>query len=151
MKKNLLSRFFAPLVAIGALTAANTQGQVLLEENFTFTGPLSSNGWTAISAAGTNAITAAAPGLTYPNLPSSGIGNAASVHFALAMPSVTMASVIPVNAPQGRHPYRVAGNYFEDDIIVEPFAVRDGALLAPAGPGLGIEIDEAKLERYRVR
>ena len=79
MKNKSLSRFLAPLIALGALTAASTQAQVLLEENFTFTGLLTANGWTAVSAGGTNAISAAAPGLTYPNLPSSGVGNAASL------------------------------------------------------------------------
>ena len=81
----------------------------------------------------------------------SGIGNAANIQFALAMPAVTMAAVIPVSAPQGRNPHRVAGNYFEDDIVAEPFAVRSGALLPLIAPGLGIEVDEARLERYRVR
>jgi hypothetical protein len=79
MKIRLLSRLLAPLAVIGALTAANTQAQVLLEENFTFTGLLTANGWTAVSGTNSNAITAAAPGLTYPNLPSSGAGNAASL------------------------------------------------------------------------
>jgi muconate cycloisomerase len=80
----------------------------------------------------------------------SGIGNAANIHLALAMPSITLAAVIPVSAPRGRHTHRVAGNYFEDDIIVEPFAVKNGALLPLQGPGLGIEVDEDKLARYRV-
>jgi L-alanine-DL-glutamate epimerase-like enolase superfamily enzyme len=30
------------------------------------------------------------------------------------------------------------------------FTIRDGELLAPEGPGLGLEIDEAALEKYRV-
>jgi muconate cycloisomerase len=81
----------------------------------------------------------------------SGIGNAANLHFALAMPSVTMAAVIPVSAPRGTHPWKVAGNYFEDDIVAEPFAVRDGALLPLSRPGLGIDVDEDKLERFRER
>lgn len=80
----------------------------------------------------------------------SGIGNAANVHLALAMPAITLAAVIPVSAPRGRNPHRVAGNYFEDDIIEEPFAVQDGALLPLSGPGLGIAVDEEKLARYRV-
>jgi muconate cycloisomerase len=79
----------------------------------------------------------------------SSIGNAANVHFALAMPSVTLPAVIPVNAPSGRHPYAVAGNYYADDICEAPFQVRDGALLPLDGPGLGIIIDEAKVERFR--
>lgn len=69
----------AACTALGVTFATPAFAQVLLEENFTFVGPLSSNGWTAVNAPGTNVITAAAPGLTYPNLPSSGVGNAASL------------------------------------------------------------------------
>ena len=79
----------------------------------------------------------------------SGIGNAANVHFALATPSVQLASVIPVSAPAGSHPYRIGGRYYEDDVVREPFAVRDGAILRLDRPGLGVEIDERKLERFR--
>ncbi len=79
MKINILFRFLALLVALNSLAASTTQAQVLLQENFTFTGPLTSNGWTAVSGTGSNASSAAAPGLTYSNLPSSGVGNAASL------------------------------------------------------------------------
>lgn len=80
----------------------------------------------------------------------SAIGNAANVHFALAHAAVSLASVIPISAPSGRHPYAVAGRYYEDDVIREPFAVDGGALLPLDAPGLGIEVDEAKLARFRV-
>jgi muconate cycloisomerase len=80
----------------------------------------------------------------------SAIGNAANTHFVLAQPAVTLASVIPISAPAGAHPYSVAGRYYEDDVISEPFAVRDGAILPLDRPGLGIEIDEARLARYRI-
>ena len=79
----------------------------------------------------------------------SAIGNAANIHFALAMPSVRLASVIPISAPAGQHPFRVGGRYYEDDIAGAPFAVRDGALLPLERPGLGIDIDERKLDQFR--
>jgi L-alanine-DL-glutamate epimerase-like enolase superfamily enzyme len=79
----------------------------------------------------------------------SAVGNAANLHFALAMPAVTLASVIPVNAPAGRHPCKIAGNYYTDDIIASPMAVQDGYILPPEGPGLGIEIDEDRIARFR--
>jgi muconate cycloisomerase len=79
----------------------------------------------------------------------SGIGNAANLHFALATRSLTLPSVIPVSAPAGRHPCRVAGNYYLDDVIAEPFEFRDGCLLPLERPGLGIEVEAAKLEKYR--
>jgi muconate cycloisomerase len=80
----------------------------------------------------------------------SGIGNAANVHFALATPAVTLASVIPVSAPAGFQPFQVGGAYYEDDIVTEPFKAEGGALLPLDGPGLGVELDEEKLERFRV-
>jgi muconate cycloisomerase len=40
---------------------------------------------------------------------------------------------------------------YEEDLLVEPLEVRDGAVRAPDRPGLGVELDEAKLARYRVR
>jgi muconate cycloisomerase len=79
----------------------------------------------------------------------SGIGNAANLHFALATRSLTLPSVIPVSAPAGRHPCRVAGNYYLDDVIAEPFEFRDGCLLPLERPGLGIEVELTKLEKYR--
>lgn len=80
----------------------------------------------------------------------SGIGNAANVHFALATPAVVLASVIPVSAPAGFQPFQVGGAYYADDIIREPFKAENGALLPLDGPGLGVELDEEKLERFRV-
>jgi muconate cycloisomerase len=44
----------------------------------------------------------------------------------------------------------MAGVYYTDDLIVEPFHFVDGAVMAPVGPGLGIEVDRAKIDRYRV-
>jgi L-alanine-DL-glutamate epimerase-like enolase superfamily enzyme len=37
-----------------------------------------------------------------------------------------------------------------DDLLAEPIVIRDGRLVPPAAPGLGIEIDEEKLAHYRL-
>jgi len=37
-----------------------------------------------------------------------------------------------------------------DDIITQPFQFEDGKLRVPEGPGLGVEVDEHKLEKYKV-
>ncbi len=79
----------------------------------------------------------------------SAIGNAANVHFALAMPAVTLPAVIPISAPAGTHPCKVAGRYYEDDVIDVPFAVKNGAMLPLDAPGLGIAVNEAKLASFR--
>lgn len=39
---------------------------------------------------------------------------------------------------------------YEEDLLVEPLQVRDGAVRAPDKPGLGVELDNAKLARYRI-
>lgn len=80
----------------------------------------------------------------------SAIGNAANLAFALAMPAVDLGCVIPISAPAGTHPCRIGGHYYEDDIATEPFPIRDGALLPLTGPGLGIDIDETRLKRFRL-
>jgi hypothetical protein len=72
------SLFMCVLVCASVVSPASAQ--VLLTQNFEFTGPLTINGWTAFSGAGVNPMQAAAPGLTYPNLPSSGVGNAVTVN-----------------------------------------------------------------------
>ena len=64
---------------------------------------------------------------------------------------MTLPSVIPVSAPAGRHPNRVAGNYYTDDVIAEPFTFKDGCLLPLDRPGLGIDVVAEKLEKYRER
>lgn len=37
-----------------------------------------------------------------------------------------------------------------DDLITEPLAIADGHVRVPEGPGLGVTLDEAAVERYRV-
>jgi muconate cycloisomerase len=79
----------------------------------------------------------------------SAIGNAANVHFALATPSVTLASVIPISAPAGAG-CAIAGRYYEDDLVAAPFPFAEGSVRPPPGPGLGIELDEDRLNAFRI-
>jgi len=37
-----------------------------------------------------------------------------------------------------------------DDILAEPIKFEEGSLAVPEGPGLGVEVDESKLEKYSV-
>ena len=41
-------------------------------------------------------------------------------------------------------------NNYSDDLLVEPLTVQGGYLQVPAGPGLGVEVDEAAIARYRM-
>jgi len=80
----------------------------------------------------------------------SAIGNAANLHFAVSTPAVTLPCVIPVTAPGPALNGAVAGRYYTDDLVSEGFAFRDGVLYPPEGPGLGLVIDEDRLDAYRV-
>jgi len=40
--------------------------------------------------------------------------------------------------------------YAEDDILTEPFPVRNGRVHVPKGEGLGVQVDPEKLEKYAV-
>lgn len=79
-----------------------------------------------------------------------GIGNAANLQLALASPAELLPCVIPINAPAGQQTNTTAGRYFEDDVVRAPFRYADGELLPLEGPGLGIEVDVEKVERYCV-
>jgi muconate cycloisomerase len=80
----------------------------------------------------------------------SGIGNAANLHLGASLKNATLPSVCPVSRPAGAVGPAIAGCYYRDDLITEPFRYEAGAVLVPDGPGLGIEVDTEKLERYAV-
>ncbi len=79
-----------------------------------------------------------------------GVGNAANLHLAASCPAVRHACVVPVTGVDTAKPTRVAGRFYLDDVIREPFGYADGHLHVPEGPGLGITLDESKLAKYRV-
>ena len=79
-----------------------------------------------------------------------GVGNAANLHLAAALEGTVLPGVVTVNTLAGREQTKVGGVFYTDDIITEPFEYADGHLKVPEGPGLGVEIDPKKLEKYRV-
>ena len=56
--------------------------------------------------------------------------------------------MLPVSRPKGAPGPDIAGNYYRDDIITEAFRFEAGHVYRPNGPGLGIEVDEEKIEAY---
>jgi muconate cycloisomerase len=78
-----------------------------------------------------------------------GVGNAANLHLACSTACVTEACVLPITTVAGREQTRLAGQFYTDDIITEPFGLVDGCLEVPDRPGLGIELDPAKVDKYR--
>lgn len=79
-----------------------------------------------------------------------GIGNAANLQLAAAAPEITLAGTIPVTSTAETERTKIAGRKYMDDIIRTPFEYKDGHLVVPNGPGLGIEVDEEKLRKYAV-
>ena len=71
-----------------------------------------------------------------------GVGSAAMVHLAMATASI-----------DAEHfPCDIAGPmFYEDDIVKEPLPISPGKAMPNEKPGLGVELDDAKLERYRVK
>ncbi len=72
------------------------------------------------------------------SMPELGIGTAAQAHLAFAMRNIGYAS--DVNGFV----------YHSDDIINETLRIEEGYLYPPSGPGLGVSLDEEKLQRYRI-
>ncbi len=79
-----------------------------------------------------------------------GVGNLANLQLAAAAEPVTLSCVVPVSMPAEHRKGRIGGVYYTDDLICAPLAHVDGAVPVPDGPGMGVDIDEAKIERYRV-
>jgi len=67
-----------------------------------------------------------------------GIAEASYAHVCAASKAVTLTSDICGQS------LRV------DDLITEPLAIADGHVRVPEGPGLGVTLDEAAVEKYRV-
>jgi muconate cycloisomerase len=80
-----------------------------------------------------------------------GIGNAANLHLAASTAVASLACVVPVSTPMGKGKKGIAGIYYTDDLIAEPFEYADGEIIVPDKPGLGVELDEEKLARYRLK
>jgi len=60
---------------------------------------------------------------------------AALLHLAVALPAVDWG-------------VGFSSQYLVDDILKTPLSFTGGHVSVPAGPGLGIEVDEAKVRRY---
>ena len=74
-----------------------------------------------------------------PHCFSTGVLVTASLHFAAALDEPTYSE------------YSVASSPFVSRILTRPFALADGRLPVPTGPGLGIELDDELVESLRVQ
>jgi muconate cycloisomerase len=67
----------------------------------------------------------------------SSLGAAATVHLACAVDNIDWG-------------VSLTHFYLAEDVVRAPLAIRDGLVVLPARPGLGVEIDEAAVARLRV-
>ena len=79
-----------------------------------------------------------------------GIGVAADLHLAASSPEIVLPGTIPITSTAETVVTEVACHKYLDDIIKVPFRYEKGLLYVPDGPGLGIEVDEAKIAKYRI-
>jgi muconate cycloisomerase len=80
-----------------------------------------------------------------------GVGNLANIHLAAAAPAATLSCVVPVSTPAEALNGQIGGIYYRDDLIVAPMKLVEGGIEVPTAPGMGIDVDLAKIEKYRVR
>ena len=67
-----------------------------------------------------------------------GIAHAAGAHLMAALPDLHLGCE-----------FYMSTYYLREDILAEPFPVRDGMVHVPDGPGLGVAVDPDRLARYR--
>jgi muconate cycloisomerase len=67
----------------------------------------------------------------------SSIGTAAAVHLACAVPNVDWG-------------VSLTNFYLAEDVVRKPIALRAGYVALPEGPGLGVDVDESAVARFRV-
>jgi len=73
------------------------------------------------------------------------IGLAAGVHFLASLPAYPHSDNIPKPALLE---YDLGANPLRTELLTRPITVEDGFVAVPAGPGLGIEVDEDALQRF---
>lgn len=79
-----------------------------------------------------------------------GVGNLANVHLAASCPAVVLSNVVPVSTPASHQAGQIGGIYYRDDLIKAPLRIIDGVIEVPAGPGMGVDVDQAKIDQYRI-
>jgi muconate cycloisomerase len=71
-----------------------------------------------------------------------GVGSAAMIHLALSAPSIDAET----------YPCDIIGPlFYEDDVLSTPLPIVGGSARTHDQPGLGVELDEEKVEIYRVQ
>jgi muconate cycloisomerase len=70
-----------------------------------------------------------------------GVASAAMIHLGISTPGIT----------PDQYPCDIIGPlFYTDEILTEPLPLKDGKALPLDRPGLGVELDDDKIKRYRV-
>ena len=86
---------------------------------------------------GRDALAAALNNPFWLQLARTGLTTALAAHLGAVLPLAQWLAVTCLNS-------------YEDDLLAAPLTIQGGHLRVPEGPGLGIEIDEAAVARYRM-
>lgn len=70
---------------------------------------------------------------------SSAINTAASIHLALVATNASIFEMKPIENPM------------QHELVTKPFAHVDGWIYAPEGPGLGVDVIEATVQKYNLK
>lgn len=76
------------------------------------------------------------------------IGLAAALHFMASRPPMPHSDHVPYPPLLE---YDRSDNPLRDQLLATPIVYEHGAVRVPTGPGLGVELDMAAVERYRIR
>lgn len=68
-----------------------------------------------------------------------GVAHLAGTHLMAVIPDLTLGCE-----------FYMASYYLQEDILLSPFPVKEGKVVVPETPGLGIDVDPDRLARYRV-
>lgn len=80
-----------------------------------------------------------------------GIGTAANLHFVASTPEITLACGLSVPYPgDGARKSRLSCSKYRDNLEKNPPKFKNGYLIVPKEPGLGIELDTKKIQKYRL-
>ena len=70
---------------------------------------------------------------------SCGVGLAATLHLMAAMPETQLLEFDPT------------GTAIYEELFTEPLACEKGSVRVPCGPGLGVRLTDAVIDKYRAR
>ena len=80
------------------------------------------------------------------------LGMKVNLACKIAESSIGTAALLQIAAvlPQIDWGVSLSSQYLADDLVRAPIRVIDGHATVPAGPGLGVEVDESKVRQYRL-